>query len=194
MYLVATGRNSSPVSAESGRKRFDIRNCAKIEDAEKRTSRRQPDEQCGAVSTSARNKQTMHEKGGNREGQAKHNVDWYFRSRVWGTSVNGTWCDPLVVRAREGENVKGRPAEAALRIHAEQSYELLAKQVASMTAEDAATLLPVNEEPLDSRKGKGKGVELLVLQVKTNSEARSHPLQGFYIIPALPASSGRGAL
>ena len=71
----------------------------------------------------------------------EHKVAWYFQSDKLRTYVNGQWCELPVVRTGEAKLQGNSPTVVHPRTPAEQAYEILAKQVAGMSAEQAAILL-----------------------------------------------------
>ncbi|CDJ48360.1 OSJNBa0079C19.6 protein, related [Eimeria brunetti] len=70
-----------------------------------------------------------------------HRVAWYFQPDKLRTYVNGQWCDLPVVRANDVKQRKGSTQGMRQRTPAEQAYDILAKQVADMTREEATALL-----------------------------------------------------
>ncbi|CDJ35189.1 OSJNBa0042F21.10 protein, related [Eimeria mitis] len=82
------------------------------------------------------------------------------------------------------------------RTPAEQAYDILAKQVADMTREEATALLrPPSKRYKSPTKGKRKAVVAALIQQATESTSCiRHPLQGLYAILTLPAMEWNVAL
>ncbi|CDJ49652.1 OSJNBa0079C19.6 protein, related [Eimeria brunetti] len=124
-----------------------------------------------------------------------HRVAWYFQSDKLRTYVNGQWCDLPVVRANDVTQRNGSTQGTRQRTPAEQAYDILAKQVADMTREEATALLRPPSKYKPPSKGKRKAVVAALIQQATESTACiSHPLQGLYVILALPAMESNVAL
>ncbi|CDJ50398.1 hypothetical protein EBH_0033300 [Eimeria brunetti] len=70
-----------------------------------------------------------------------HRLAWYFQSDKLRTYVNGQWCDLPVVRANDVKQRKGSTQGMRQRTPAEQAYDILAKQLADMTREEATAFL-----------------------------------------------------
>ncbi|CDJ66936.1 OSJNBa0079C19.6 protein, related, partial [Eimeria necatrix] len=119
----------------------------------------------------------------------KHRVAWYFQSDKLRTYVDGQWCDLPVVRATEATQRNGSTQGSRQRTPAEQAYDILAKQVADMTREEATALLrPPTKKYKPPSRGKRKAViAALSQQVSESAAFVRHPLQGLYVILALPA-------
>ncbi|CDJ68060.1 hypothetical protein ENH_00047390, partial [Eimeria necatrix] len=71
----------------------------------------------------------------------EHKVAWYFQSDKLRTYVNGQWSELPVVRTGETTLQRDSPTVVHPRTPAEQAYEILAKQVAGMSAGGAAIFL-----------------------------------------------------
>ncbi|CDJ67238.1 Reverse transcriptase, related, partial [Eimeria necatrix] len=126
----------------------------------------------------------------------QHRVAWYFQSDKLRTYVNGQWCDLPVVRATEATQRNGSTQGTRQRTPAEQAYDILAKQVADMTREEATALLrPPTKRYKPPSRGKREAVVAALLQQVSESAAFiHHPLQGLYVILALPAMESDVAL
>ncbi|CDJ47229.1 hypothetical protein EBH_0015150 [Eimeria brunetti] len=125
-----------------------------------------------------------------------HRVAWYFQSDKLRTYVNGQSCDLPVVRANDVKQRNGSTQGMRQRTPAEEAYDILAKQVADMTREEATALLrPPSKRYKSPSKGKRKAVVAAQIQQATESTACiRHPLQGLYVILALPAMESNVAL
>ncbi|CDJ51554.1 hypothetical protein EBH_0042700 [Eimeria brunetti] len=125
-----------------------------------------------------------------------HRVAWYFQSDNLRTYVNGQWRDLPVVRANDVKQRNGSTQRTRQRTPAEQAYDILAKQVADMTREEATALLrPPSTSYMPPSKGRRKAVVAALIQQATESTACTrHPLQGLYPILALPAMESNVAL
>ncbi|CDJ52037.1 hypothetical protein EBH_0002660 [Eimeria brunetti] len=123
-------------------------------------------------------------------------VAWYFQSDKLPTYVNGQWCDLPVVLANDVKQRNGSTQGIRQRIPAGQAYDILAKQVAHMTREEATALLrPPPKRYKAPSKGRRKAVVGALIQQATQSTACiRHPLQGLYAILALPAMESNVAL
>ncbi|CDJ62567.1 Reverse transcriptase, related [Eimeria necatrix] len=126
----------------------------------------------------------------------EHRVAWYFQSDKLRTYVNGQWCDLPVVRATDATQRNGSTLGTRQRTPAEQAYDILAKQVADMTREEATALLrPPSKRFKPPSRGKRKAVVAALLQQASESAACiRQPLQGLYVILALPAMESDVAL
>lgn len=71
----------------------------------------------------------------------EHKVAWYFQPEELRTYVNGKWCKLPVVRTGEEKLQGDSPIVVHPRTPAEQACEILAKQVAGMSSEEAAIFL-----------------------------------------------------
>ncbi|CDJ47222.1 hypothetical protein EBH_0071610 [Eimeria brunetti] len=125
-----------------------------------------------------------------------HRVAWYFQSDKLRTYVNGQWCDLPVVRANDVKQRKGSTQGMRQRTPAEQTYDILAKQVAHMTREEATALLrpPFKRYKLPSKRKRKAVVAALIQQATESTACISHPLQGLYAILVLPAMESYVAL
>ncbi|CDI85000.1 hypothetical protein EPH_0013920 [Eimeria praecox] len=125
-----------------------------------------------------------------------HRVAWYFQSDKLHTYVKGQWCDQPVVRTNDAKLRSGSTQGRHQRTPAEQAYDILAKQVADMTNEEATALLRLPAKKYKSPpKGRRKAVVAVLLQQATeNSACIRHPLQGLNAILALPAVESNVAL
>ncbi|CDJ68079.1 OSJNBa0042D13.18 protein, related, partial [Eimeria necatrix] len=119
----------------------------------------------------------------------EHRVAWYFQSDKLRTYVDGQWCDLPVVRATDATQRDGRTLGTRQRTPAEQAYDILAKQVADMTREEATALLsPPSKRYKPPPRGKRKAVVAALLQQASESAACiHHPLQGLSVMLTLPA-------
>ncbi|CDJ67799.1 hypothetical protein ENH_00041700, partial [Eimeria necatrix] len=118
----------------------------------------------------------------------EHKVAWYFQSDKLRTYVDGQWCELPVVRTGEA-TLRGDSSIAAQpRTPAEQAYEILAKQVAGMSAEEAAIFLrppPRRYKPLAKKKAKAR-ITSLVRQAAADTKDLKAPMHGLHLILALP--------
>ncbi|CDJ67635.1 hypothetical protein ENH_00039120, partial [Eimeria necatrix] len=118
----------------------------------------------------------------------EHKVAWYFQSDKLRTYVNGQWCELPVVRTGEA-TLRGDSSVAAQpRTPAEQAYEILAKQVAGMSAEEAAIFLrppPRRYRPHAKKKAKAR-ITSLVRQAAADTKDLKAPMHGLHLILALP--------
>ncbi|CDJ67874.1 Reverse transcriptase, related, partial [Eimeria necatrix] len=126
----------------------------------------------------------------------EHRVAWYFQSDKLRTYVDGQWCDLPVVRATEPTQRDGRTLGSRQRTPAEQAYDILAKQVADMTREEATALLsPPTKRYKPPPRGKRRAVVAALLQQASESAACiHHPLQGLSVILTLPVMESDVAL
>ncbi|CDJ67235.1 hypothetical protein ENH_00032960, partial [Eimeria necatrix] len=126
----------------------------------------------------------------------KHRVAWYFQSDKLRTYVDGQWCDLPVVRATDVTQRSDGTLGTRQRTPAEQAYDILAKQVADMSKEEATALLrPPPKRYKPPPRGKGKSVVAVLLQQASEGAACiHHPLQGLYVILVLPAMESDVAL
>ncbi|CDJ62243.1 hypothetical protein ENH_00009170 [Eimeria necatrix] len=117
----------------------------------------------------------------------EHKVAWYFQSDKLRTYVNGQWCELPVVRTGETTLQRDTATVVHPRTPAEQAYEILAKQVAGMSAEEAAAYLrPPPRRYKSHAKTKAKArITSLVRQAADDTNDISTPLQG-----SKPTSSG----
>ena len=118
----------------------------------------------------------------------EHKVAWYFQSDKLRTYVNGQWCELPVVRTGEA-TLRGDSSIAAHpKTPAEQAYEILAKQVAGMSAEEAAIFLrppPRRYKPHAKKKAKAR-ITSLVRQAAEDTKDLKAPMHGLHLILALP--------
>ncbi|CDJ48236.1 Reverse transcriptase, related [Eimeria brunetti] len=125
-----------------------------------------------------------------------HRVAWYFHSDKLRAYVNGQRCDLPVARANDVKQRNGSTQAIRQRTPAEQAYDVLAKQVADMTREEATALLPPPPKRCKTpSKGRRKAVVAALIQQATETMACiRHSLQGLYAILALPAMESNVAL
>ncbi|CDJ69199.1 hypothetical protein ENH_00064840 [Eimeria necatrix] len=118
----------------------------------------------------------------------EHKVAWYFQSDKLRTYVNGQWCELPVVRTGESTRQSDSSTVVYPRTPAEQAYEILAKQVAGMSAEEAAVFLRPPPKRYKSRaKTKAKArITSLVRQAVNDTNDLKAPLHGLHLILALP--------
>ncbi|CDJ62306.1 hypothetical protein ENH_00012560 [Eimeria necatrix] len=118
----------------------------------------------------------------------EHKVAWYFQSDKLRTYVNGQWCELPVVRTGEATLQRDRPTVVHPRTPAEQAYEILAKKVAGMSAEEAAIFLrPPPRRYKSHAKTKAKArITSLVHQPAADTNDLRTPLHGLHLILALP--------
>ncbi|CDJ65775.1 hypothetical protein ENH_00013030 [Eimeria necatrix] len=120
----------------------------------------------------------------------EHKVASHFQSDRLRTYVNGQWCELPFVRTGE-ENLQGEyPTVVHPRTPTEQAYEILAKQVAGMLAEETAIFLrPPPKRYKSHAKTKAKArITSLVHQAAADTKSRRAPLQGLHLILALPGA------
>ncbi|CDJ49143.1 hypothetical protein EBH_0024360 [Eimeria brunetti] len=118
----------------------------------------------------------------------EHNFARYFQTDKLKTYANGRWCE-LPVGRTAAEHLKGGRAPIVRpKTPAEQAYELLANQVAGISPEDAATFLRPRPKRYKSLTKAGRKVKIafLVQQAVNNSKTLMEPVQGLYLILALP--------
>ncbi|CDJ65372.1 OSJNBa0042D13.18 protein, related, partial [Eimeria necatrix] len=103
------------------------------------------------------------------------------------------WCGTARLA---GDFLVGPVPYDLVRTPAEQAYDILAKQVADMTREEATALLsPPSKRYKPPPRGKRKAVVAALLQQTSESAACiHHPLQGLNVILALPAMESDVAL
>ncbi|CDJ63802.1 OSJNBa0079C19.6 protein, related [Eimeria necatrix] len=118
----------------------------------------------------------------------EHKVAWYFQSDKLRHYVNGQWCELPVVRTGEATLQRDIPTVVHPRTPAEQAYEILAKQVAGMSAEEAAIFLrPPSRRYKPHAKKKAKArITSLVRQAAADTKDLKAPMHGLHLILALP--------
>ncbi|CDJ64775.1 LOW QUALITY PROTEIN: hypothetical protein ENH_00080530 [Eimeria necatrix] len=118
----------------------------------------------------------------------EHKVAGYFQSDKLRTYANGQWCELPVVRTGEATLRRDSPTVVHPRTPAEQAYEILAKQVAGMSAEEAAIFLHTPRSRYKSHaKTKAKArITSLVRQAAADTKDLRTPLHGLHLILALP--------
>ncbi|CDJ64731.1 hypothetical protein, conserved [Eimeria necatrix] len=126
----------------------------------------------------------------------EHKVAWYFQSNKLRAYVNGQWCELPVLRTGE-ETLQGDShIVAPPRSPAEQAYDILARQVAGMSAEEAAIFLqppPKRYKSHAETKAKARKT-LLARQAAADAENLRAPLHGLHYILALPDAGSSVAL
>ncbi|CDJ47249.1 hypothetical protein EBH_0034020 [Eimeria brunetti] len=127
---------------------------------------------------------------------ANRRVGWYFQSDKLPTYVNGQCCDLPIVPANDVKQRNGCTQGIRQRTPAGQAYDILAKQVADMTREEATVpLRPPPKRYKALSKGRRKAVAAALIQQATESTACiCHPLQGLYAILALPVMESNVAV
>ncbi|CDJ63214.1 hypothetical protein ENH_00036010 [Eimeria necatrix] len=118
----------------------------------------------------------------------EHKVAWCFQSDKLRTYVNGHWCELPVVRTGEAKLRGDSPTVVHPRTPAKQAYEILAKQVAGMSPEEAAIFLrPPPRRCKSHAKTKAKArITSLVRQGPAETKDLSAPFHGLHLILALP--------
>ncbi|CDJ62503.1 OSJNBa0042D13.18 protein, related [Eimeria necatrix] len=104
------------------------------------------------------------------------------------TYVNDHWCELPVVRPGETTLQRDSPTVVHPRTPAEQAYKILAKQVAGMSADEAAVFLRAPPRRYKSHaKSKAKArITSLVRQAAAGTNDLRTPLHGLHLILALP--------
>ncbi|CDJ70440.1 hypothetical protein ENH_00083560 [Eimeria necatrix] len=118
----------------------------------------------------------------------EHKVAWYFQSDKLRTYVNGQWCELPVLRTCEATLQGDSPTVVHPRTPEEQAYEILAKQVAGISAEEAAIFLrPPPRRFKSHAKTKAKArITSLLRQAAADTKDLKAPLYGLHLILALP--------
>ncbi|CDJ62829.1 hypothetical protein ENH_00027370 [Eimeria necatrix] len=126
----------------------------------------------------------------------EHKVAWFFQSDKLQTYVNGQWCELPVVRTGEETLQDGSHIVAPPRSLAEQAYDILAKQVSGMSAEDAAIFLqPPPKRYKSHAKTKAKArITSLIRQAAADAKKLRARLHGLHFILALPDAGSSVAL
>ncbi|CDJ65856.1 hypothetical protein ENH_00011300, partial [Eimeria necatrix] len=109
----------------------------------------------------------------------KHKVAWYFQSDKLQTYVNDQWCELPVVGTGEAKLQGNNPTVVHPRTPAEQAYEILAKQVAGMSTEEAAIFLrPPHKRHKTHAKTKAKArIKSLIRQAAADTKSLRAPLR-----------------
>ncbi|CDI84608.1 hypothetical protein EPH_0057980 [Eimeria praecox] len=98
------------------------------------------------------------------------------------------WCELPLVRTHLAKRTEDENQVAPKRSPAEQVYDLLARQVAQMTDEEATALLrsPPTRTKQRTKPGKKVPIKALIEQARANTTGLRSPLQGLNMVLALP--------
>ncbi|CDJ36121.1 LOW QUALITY PROTEIN: uncharacterized protein EMH_0063340 [Eimeria mitis] len=113
-----------------------------------------------------------------------------FLSDKLRTYVNGRLCDLPVLR-REGEPIQGTQIDTEpVKTAADHAYADLAKQVARMSAEEAAALLRPPTKRYKSRHRAGGRVKIkdILREAREDTAALKQAIEGLHCVVALPAA------
>ncbi|CDJ36480.1 uncharacterized protein EMH_0087110 [Eimeria mitis] len=119
-----------------------------------------------------------------------HKVAWYFQSDKLRTYVKGRWCNLPVLRKgsepMRGALLDSEPTKTAV----DHAYDELAKQVARMTAEEAAAFLcPPSERYKTQRRARGRiKVKDILRQAREDTAVLKGAIQGLNCVVVLPAA------
>ncbi|CDJ43023.1 Reverse transcriptase, related [Eimeria tenella] len=116
---------------------------------------------------------------------------WCGHSDKLRTYVNGQWCELPVVRTGEAKPHGDSPTVVHPRAPSEQAYEILAKQVADMSAEEAAIFVcaPPRRYKSHAKTQAKARITSLVRQAAADTKNLSAPLYGLHFILALPEAA-----
>ncbi|CDI82851.1 hypothetical protein EPH_0011430 [Eimeria praecox] len=118
----------------------------------------------------------------------RHKVYCYFQSDKLRTYLDGRWCELPLVRTHMAKRTEDENQVAPKRTPAEQASDLVARQVAQMTEEEATALLrssPTRTKPR-TKPGKKVPIKALIEQARANTTGLRSPLHGLNMVLALP--------
>ncbi|CDI87166.1 hypothetical protein EPH_0075340 [Eimeria praecox] len=118
----------------------------------------------------------------------RHKVSWCFQSDKLRTYLDGRWCELPLVRTHMAKRTEYDNQVAPKRTPPEQAYDLLPRQVAQMTEEEAAALLrsPPTRTKQRTKPVKEVPIKALIEQARANTAGLRSPLQGLNMVLALP--------
>ncbi|CDJ45924.1 hypothetical protein EBH_0010340 [Eimeria brunetti] len=122
-----------------------------------------------------------------------HRVAWYFQSEKFRTYVNGRQCELLVQRKSNGPTADTPATGGKAKTARDRAYDVLAQQVSSVTAQEAATLRRRPPKRYNSRHRADERVKIkdLLREARRGTENLERALGGLQLIAALPEAEAQ---